>query len=127
MNNHIKLLKEINKNAYAPYSNFKVSAVLITKTGKVFTGVNVENVSYGLTICAERVAIFNAINSGENDFDKIYLYSTDKNGVHNITPPCGACRQVIKEFSDEIEVIMVSENEIITKTIKELLPLSFEN
>ena len=124
---YIEQLKEINKNAYAPYSNFKVSSVLVTKSGKVFTGTNVENLSYGATMCAERVAIFNAVSSGEMDFDTIYLYSTNSNGEHNITPPCGLCRQVMAEFAINMNVVMVSDEKIVTQTVKELLPLAFDN
>ena len=124
---YIKILKEINQNAYAPYSNFKVSAVLVTKSGNVFTGTNVENISYGATMCAERVAIFNAVSSGEKEFDSIYLYSTNSNGKHDLTPPCGLCRQVMSEFSMDMKVIMISDKEKVIKTVKELIPLSFDN
>ena len=124
---YIKLLKEINKKAYAPYSNFKVSAVLVTKSGKVFTGTNVENLSYGATMCAERVAIFSAVSSGETEFETIYLYSTDHLGKHNLTPPCGLCRQVMSEFSMDMDVVMISDERTLTKTVKELIPLHFDN
>ena len=126
--NEIKILKENSKFAYAPYSNFKVSAVLVTKSGKVYTGVNVENASYGGTVCAERVAIFKAVSEGELEFDRIYLYVEDKDGNHPIVPPCGICRQVMSEFSMDMKVIMVGDNdkqEI--SSVKELLPHHFDS
>jgi cytidine deaminase len=126
--NEIKILKENTKNCYAPYSKFKVSAVLVTKSGKLYTGVNVENASYGATICAERVAILKAVSEGEKDFEKIYLYVEDCNGNHPIVPPCGICRQVMSEFAMDMEVIMVGDDEKIeTSTVRELLPHHFDN
>ncbi len=96
--------KTAREKAYAPYSNFKVGAAVLTIDGKIFTGCNVENSSYGLSICAERSAISNAISSGYKKFTKIAV-------VTNSEPPaspCGACRQVIFEFGDDIEVIMAN-------------------
>ena len=124
----ISILKENCKFSYSPYSHFKVSAVLVTKSGKLYTGINIENASYGATICAERVAIFKAISEGEKDFEKIYLYVEDKNGNHPITPPCGICRQVMSEFSMDMKVIMIGNNDNkLIKTVKELMPHSFDN
>jgi len=123
----IRILKENNKFCYAPYSGFKVSALLVTKSGEFYTGVNVENASYGGTVCAERVAIFKAVSEGEKDFDRIYLYVTDKNGKNPIVPPCGICRQVMSEFSMDMKVIMVGKNNIKTNTVKELLPHHFDS
>ena len=126
--NNISLLKENFKFSYSPYSHFKVSAVLVTKSGKIYKGVNIENASYGATICAERVAIFKAISEGEREFEKIYLYVEDKDGKHPLTPPCGICRQVMSEFSQDMEVIMVGDNDKIEKTtVRDLLPHSFDN
>lgn len=122
----IKQLKENTKKAYAPYSEFKVSALLVTKSGKIYTGVNVENASYGGTVCAERVAMFKAVSEGDYDFDKIYIYSSDKNEKHQITPPCGFCRQVMVEFAKNMEVIMVGENDTLRKTVRELVPCLFD-
>ena len=122
----LKQLKENTKKAYAPYSQFNVSAILITKSGKIYTGVNVENASYGGTVCAERVAMFKAVSEGDYDFDKIYIYSSDKNGKHQITPPCGFCRQVMVEFAKDMEVVMVGENDILRKTVRELVPCLFD-
>ena len=126
--NEIKILKENCKYSYSPYSEFKVSAVLVTKSGKIYTGVNIENASYGGTVCAERVAIFKAVSEGEKEFEKIYLYVEDKNGKHPITPPCGICRQVMSEFSMDMDVIMIGDDDkkLISK-VRDLLPHSFDN
>ncbi len=94
--------KKAREKAYAPYSNFKVGAAVLTSNGKIFSGCNIENSSYGLSICAERTAIFNAVSSGYREFTKIAVV-TDSDTPSS---PCGACRQVIFEFGDDIEVIM---------------------
>lgn len=114
--------KAAAQNAYAPYSKFKLGAALLTKSGKVFTGVNVENSSYGLTNCAERTAIFKAVSEGEKEFEKMAIYvNSDK-----LFTPCGACRQVISEFSDKLEIIIFSNKESLETDISELLPMSFK-
>jgi len=114
--------KEVIKNAYVPYSNFPLSAALLTKEGKIFTGVNIENAAYGATMCAERTAIFKAVSEGYRDFEAILILTKTNNPVS----PCGSCRQVINEFNQDLEVIMMTKdkNEII-KTNDELLPSSF--
>lgn len=118
----IKKAKEVRKNAYVPYSNFPLGASLLTSKGKIFTGANIENASYSLTICAERVAIFKAVSAGYHDFEALIIYG----GKNKTITPCGACRQVITEFSRDIEVIMVNENgKEYKKTGAELLPGSF--
>jgi cytidine deaminase len=91
---------EARKKAHAPYSRFAVGAALLAKSGRVYTGCNVENASYGLSICAERTAVFKAISEGERDFEAIAVV-TDR-GV----TPCGACRQVLMEFGEDIQVIV---------------------
>ena len=94
--------KAARDNAHAPYSNFRVGAALRAKSGRVYGGCNVENSTYGLTLCAERVAIFKAISEGERGFDAIAVVThTDV-----LTPPCGACRQIIWEFCGDIEIIL---------------------
>lgn len=95
------------KSAYAPYSHFRVGAAILTPSGNIFTGCNVENASYGLTVCAERVAIFKMVSSGENSIDLLVVATeTDE-----VVTPCGACLQVIAEFSDENTVVLcVSKN-----------------
>ena len=100
----IELARQVRQLAYAPYSDFRVGAALLASDGRVFTGCNVENASYGLTICAERTAIFKAVSEGALEFVKIALVTdTDE-----LTAPCGACRQVIWEFSSGIIVIMAN-------------------
>jgi cytidine deaminase len=107
--------------AYAPYSNYPVSAALLTTTGKIFTGVNVENAAYPTTMCAERVAIFSAVTAGEQDFVAIVVM-TDNGGS-----PCGSCRQVLAEFGlSTIVIIINKDGDIIEETtVGELLPGAF--
>lgn len=107
--------------AYAPYSNYAVGAALLTSSGKVYDGVNVENAVYPLTLCAERVAIFKAVSQGEKKFDAIAVAT--KNGG----TPCGACRQVMAEFGTDTIVLIANEaGELLQKyTVAELLPNSF--
>ncbi|RMD02407.1 cytidine deaminase [Clostridium autoethanogenum] len=114
---------EGRKNAYAPYSNFKVGAAVLAEDGKVYTGCNIENASYGATNCAERTAIFKAISEGNRSIKAIAIV-----GVENdYTYPCGVCRQVIAEFaSKDAEIILgKGESEYIVKTLDELLPGAF--
>ena len=92
------------ENAHAPYSNFRVGAALRSTSGRVFGGCNVENATYGLTVCAERVAIFKAISEGERGFDAIAV-ATD---TETLTPPCGACRQLIWEFCGDVPVVLAN-------------------
>lgn len=121
-NKLIKKAKEVREKAYNPYSNFAVGAALLTEDDKVFTGCNVENVSYGLTVCAERTAIFNAVTAGYTKFKALAVVADTRQPV----APCGACRQVLAEFGDSIKVIMLNMNgdENILK-ISDLLPLAF--
>lgn len=100
-------LRELLNNAYAPYSNFKVASIVLMKDGNIFNGVNVENASYGATICAERTAILQAIASGykKGDFKAIYLTTSSERAVF----PCNICRQVMVEFfEDDTEIILVN-------------------
>lgn len=118
----INLLKEIIKNSYSPYSKFPVAAILITKHN-IFSGVNIENVSFSLTICAERVAIFKAISEGDKSFQKLIIYTP----TENFTYPCGACLQVLKEFKRDLEIILINKNgkikkERLKKLIKNFSP-----
>ena len=96
----VSLAAEARKKAHAPYSNLSVGAALLAKSGRVYTGCNVENASYGLSVCAERVAVFKAVSEGERKFEAIAVVS--ENGI----TPCGACRQVLIEFGDDIQVIV---------------------
>lgn len=116
------------KNSYSPYSDFKVGAALLTANGKVYTGCNIENVAFGPSICAERVAIFKAISEGEKSFSKIAVVGGKSGVVSSPTPPCGVCRQVMREFcNDDFEILIVRENENYDKVLlKDLLPQSFK-
>lgn len=117
------LLEEAKKtaqNSYSPYSKFKVGASLLTIDGKIFTGTNVENRSYGATICAERAAISKAVSEGYNNFKAICIVGLNTN---KILSPCGICRQVITEFGNNIDVIMANKKlDYKIVKIKELVP-----
>lgn len=117
----IEIAKNVSEKAYAPYSGFKVGAAILCKSGKVFSGCNVENASYGLTNCSERTAVFKAVSEGETGFEKIVIY-TDTDILFT---PCGACRQVLAEFNPDIEVLIVSRKEQMNTDMKELLPMNF--
>ena len=111
---------EARKKAHAPYSHFAVGAALLAKSGRIYTGCNVENASYGLSICAERTAVFKAVSNGERDFEAIAVV-TEK-GV----TPCGACRQVLMEFGEDTQVIVANgAGEYRVFTLQELLPEAF--
>lgn len=120
-----KKAKEAQKNAYVPYSEFPLGAAVLTEDGSIYTGVNIENASFSLTNCAERSAIFTAVSQGERKIKALLIVSSTKNPV----PPCGACRQVIQEFTDgDIEVVMMTaEGKELTMTSTELLPGAFSN
>lgn len=124
------VLKAIDamKNSYSPYSNFKVGASLLTESGKVYTGCNIENVAFGPTVCAERVAFFKAISEGEKNFSKIAVVGGKDGIISSATPPCGVCRQVMREFcNDNFEILIVRENANYEKVLlKDLLPHSFK-
>lgn len=119
-----KVANEAKENAYAPYSNFKVGAALLSKTGKIYSGCNIENASYSLTCCAERVAIFKAISQGETEFDTFIITSNTKEPI----APCGACRQVMNEFFDEnVTIVLTNQtNKRKELSIKQLLPYAFD-
>ena len=119
-----KVANEAKENAYAPYSNFKVGAALLSKTGNIYSGCNIENASYSLTCCAERVAIFKAISQGETEFDTFIITSNTKAPI----APCGACRQVMNEFFDEnVTIVLTNQtNKRKELSIKQLLPYAFD-
>ncbi len=123
----IRLALEARKNAYSPYSGCKVGAALLTADGKVYTGCNIENASFGLTVCAERTAFFRAVGAGEKEFTKIAVTGGKDDKPDSYFYPCGACRQVMSEFcGGDFEIITaVSEDEFTVKTLEELLPLRF--
>lgn len=115
--------RAVRERASADYSGFKVGAALETRSGEIITGCNVENASYGLSVCAERVAIFKAISEGHREFTRVVVVAdTDAP-----TPPCGACRQILWEFGGDIEVILANLKEVkATLRMRELLPLPFD-
>ncbi|CYV72231.1 cytidine deaminase [Streptococcus suis] len=119
----IELAVKNSQKAYVPYSKFPVSAVLVANTGEIFTGVNIENASFGLTNCAERTAIFKAISEGVKDFSEIIIYGETEKPIS----PCGACRQVMAEFFDkDLKVTLVAKDKsTVEMTVGELLPYSF--
>ncbi|MCF7912473.1 MAG: cytidine deaminase [Candidatus Cloacimonetes bacterium] len=110
------------QNAYAPYSGFKVGAAIITGSGEIFTGCNVENASYGLTVCAERIALFNAVTAGYQNPQAIVIYTDTEIPFY----PCGACRQVLAEFNPELEVSIVWQNGEENLNLADLLPKQFK-
>lgn len=115
---------EVRERAYAPYSNFKVGAAVETDEGNIYTGCNVESASYGLTVCAERVAIWKGISRGEKKFGRIaVVVDTDE-----LTPPCGVCRQIIWEFCGDVPVILSNlHGKTETVQMSELLPRAFDS
>jgi len=115
---------KIRDHAYVPYSQFQVGAALLTKSGKVYTGCNIENASYPVSCCAERVAIFKAISEGENEFQELAVAANSTRPV----PPCGACRQVMSEFFPKDFKIHLTnlKRDVKSFTMEELLPFSFE-
>ena len=118
----LEYAKQVSENSYSPYSKFKVGAAVLCEDNKVFLGTNVENSSYGLSMCAERVAIFTAISNGCKKIKAIAIYS--KKG--NVTP-CGACRQVILEFSNTADVVYnTKEEKFSVIKISSLLPKYFD-
>lgn len=108
--------------AYAPYSNFKVGAAVLTSDGMVFLGNNIENSSYGATICAERVAVFKAVSEAKTNIVKIAVASD----TEDFTYPCGICRQVINEFMPDGEIIIGNKNDVKVYKVSELFPHAFE-
>ncbi len=118
----IKAARKASNFAYAPYSKFKVGAALLTKSGIIYSGANVENASYGLTVCAERIALFKAVSEGKKDFRALAIYTKTK----DFTTPCGACRQVLMEFSPNLSIIIINASGKIKKfSLSKLLPHPF--
>jgi cytidine deaminase len=118
----LELAVKVKKNAYVPYSNFRVGAALVTENGSAYTGVNIENASYGATNCAERTAVFKAVSEGEKKIKAIAISSDSDEFIY----PCGICRQVLSEFGDaDMKVVCSKKNgEYVVHTLKELLPSS---
>lgn len=122
MKDLIKRAIEASKNSYSPYSKYRVGAALLTKSGKIYEGANIENASYSPTVCAERVAVFKAVYDGERDFKAIAVFG------ENLAYPCGVCRQVLSEFcSPELKIFIVKDEDNFEETtLGELLPKSFK-
>ncbi len=116
--------KEASKMSYSPFSRFAVGAAVLAKSGKVYSGCNVENSSFGMTICAERCAIFKAISEGEKELLAVAIYSPNADDCN----PCGACRQVMYEFQgdDEIDVVTESMGELVIRKLGIYLPFGFK-
>src|SRR5437868_12991757 len=119
----IEAATAVRENAYAPFSEFKVGAALETDDGEIIVGSNVESASYGLTVCAERVAVWNAISQGKRKIKKIAVVAD----TDDLTPPCGVCRQIIWEFGGDIPVILGNlKGDSETVQMKDLLPRAFD-
>ena len=118
------LAREARERARAPYSRFRVGAALKTRAGEIVTGCNIENASYGLTMCAERVAVFKAVSEGLSDFEAITVVA----GARRPAPPCGPCRQILWEYCGDIVVHMVgTRGRSRTMRLSELLPMPFDD
>ena len=116
--------REASKMSYSPFSKFAVGAAVCAGSGNIYTGCNIENSSFGMTICAERCAIFKAISEGEKEISAVAIFSPNEDDCY----PCGACRQVLNEFKSDggLDVITKTENGIKVYTLDELLPACFD-
>ena len=122
----IELAKEAMTHSYSPYSGYKVGAALLCKDGTVYTGCNIENASYTPTVCAERTAIFKAVCDGHRDFEAIAVCGGKDGVITGSFPPCGVCRQVMREFcGDDFKVYLVKPDGYEMRTLAQLLPDSF--
>ena len=123
MNKLLEAALAARKNAHAPFSKFQVGAAIETDDGRIFTGCNVENATYGLTVCAERVAVFKAISEGARKFTRIAVAAD----TDTLTPPCGACRQILWEFCGDAELTLVNlAGKTETFHLRELFPRPFD-
>jgi cytidine deaminase len=119
----VEAARAAREHAVSDFSHFKVGAALETDTGEIVTGCNIENATYGLTVCAERVAIFKALSDGRTSFTRIAVVADTKDP----TPPCGACRQIIWEFCGDVDVVIANLTGVkMTMRMKDLLPLPFD-
>ncbi len=117
---------EAMESSYSPYSSFQVGAALLTKSGKVFTGCNIENASYSSTVCAERTAFFKAISEGEKEFAAIAVVGGKDGNIDSFCSPCGTCRQVMAEFCNKDFMIILFDGKVAkAHTLEKLLPESF--
>lgn len=114
------------ENSYSPYSNFKTGAALLAKSGRVYTGCNIENASFSPTNCAERTAFFKAVSEGEKEFTAIAIVGGKNGEIKNFCPPCGVCRQVMSEFCDKDFMIILSDGKLVKAcSLQQLLPEAF--
>jgi cytidine deaminase len=119
----IDAARAARERAHAPYSHFKVGAALRAKSGRIFTGCNVENATFGLTVCAERVAVWKAISEGERGFDSVAVVTESD----MLTPPCGACRQILWEFCGDAEIILANlKGQVEVYRLSVLFPKPFD-
>ena len=117
---------ETRKMSYSPYSNFRVGAALLGKSGKVYTGCNVENAAYSPTNCAERTAVFKAVSEGEREFTAIAIVGGLGDSLSELCAPCGVCRQVLAEFcAQDFRIVLGTPENIQVYTLADVLPLSF--
>ncbi len=125
----IQKAAQARKRAYAPYSEFTVGAALLCEDGTVYTGCNIENASYGATVCAERTAFFKAVSEGEGDFAAIAIVGGPDDKPYEFCPPCGMCRQVMTEFCDldRFRIVLSNGSEQRIYSLKEMMPYSFDN
>ena len=122
----MRLAEDARAYSYTPYSGFAVGAALLTKSGKVYTGCNIENASYTPTICAERTAVFKAVSEGERDFAAIAIIGGPAGEQGRFCAPCGVCRQVLREFCAlDFRILLGSVDKVQAYTLEELLPTSF--
>ncbi len=117
----IDIARQYRKHSYSPYSRFKVGAAVLTAGGKIYGGCNIENSSYGLTVCAERTAIFKAVSEGEREFEALAVIA----GTEGPCSPCGACRQVMADFRIPRIIMANLRGEVKTASLAELLPFAF--
>ena len=121
-----ELAKQAMLGAYAPYSGYWVGAALLCDDGTVYTGCNIENASYTPTVCAERTAFFKAVSDGKRAFSAIAICGGKEGKITGFFPPCGVCRQVMREFCrDDFTVYLIGDGEVKTRTLAQLLPDSF--
>ena len=128
MNNQelIRIALSARDEAYAPYSGFSVGAALLGKSGRIYTGCNIENAAYTPTNCAERTAVFKAVSEGECEFTAIAVVGGLGDALSDVCAPCGVCRQVLAEFCEsDLRIVMGTPDKIVVSTLGELLPLSF--
>lgn len=124
----IKQAIEARKKSYSPYSHFQVGAAILYSKGKVYTGCNIENAAFSATICAERTAIFKGVSNGQQRFEKIAIVGGKEGEALDYCPPCGVCRQVMREFANPKEFVILlakSETEYKEYTLSQLLPEDF--